>query len=247
MNGDGLDRHGTSASTADPPGSHDAGHGIGASRRELGKSVKPRLRGWLHAGAAPLVLAAGIVLVALAPAGTARVSSAVYAVTALNLFATSAVYHRFDWGPRGMDALKRLDHANIYLVIAGCYTPMTALALTGTTRTVLLWTVWVGAICGVAFRLLWVHAPRALYTVLYVALGWSALFALPDLFAGAGVAVGVLTLVGGACYTLGGLVYGLRRPDPWPTWFGFHEIFHTLTIAAWTCQYVAISMVVYSS
>lgn len=169
-----------------------------------------------------------------------------YAVTALNLFATSAVYHRFHWGPRGESALKRLDHANIYLIIAGTYTPMTALALDGTARAVLLWVVWAGAIAGVLFRVLWVTAPRALYTVLYVALGWSALFALPQVFSGAGVAVAVLTLVGGGCYTLGGLVYGLRRPDPWPRWFGFHEIFHALTIAAWTCQYVAISMLVYA-
>jgi hemolysin III len=223
----------------------EGGHGIQSAGAELAAVVQPRLRGWLHAGAAPLVLVAGIALVALAPPGTPRFTSAVYAATALNLFATSAVYHRFRWGPRAVRAFKRLDHANIYLIIAGSYTPMTALALTGTTRTALLWVVWTGALAGVLFRVLWVTAPRALYTVLYVALGWSALFALPEIFAGAGVAVAVLTLVGGACYTLGGLVYGLRRPDPWPRWFGFHEIFHALTIAAWTCQYIAISMLVY--
>ena len=207
--------------------------------------LTPRLRGWLHAGMAPLACAAGIVLVALAPAGAPRTAAAVYAGCGLLLFTVSALYHRLDWSPRGYEVLRRLDHSNVYLLIAGTYTPIVALGLSGTVRTVLLWEIWVGAAVGVLFRCRWPHAPRALYTALYVLLGWSIAPVLGSLVTGAGVAVAVLTLVGGALYTAGGIVYGVRRPDPSPTWFGFHEVFHALTVAAWVCQYVAVSLLTY--
>lgn len=208
-------------------------------------TVKPRLRGWLHAAAAPLVLASGIVLIALADTLGARIASSVYAATGVLLFTTSALYHRFTWPARASEVFRRLDHANIYLLIAGSYTPIAFLGLHGTTRMALLWFVWIGAALGVLFRVVWIGAPRALYTALYVVLGWAVAPVMGQVFSQAGVAVAVLTLVGGVCYTVGGIVYGLKRPDPWPRWFGFHEIFHTCTIAGWVCQYVAIALLAY--
>lgn len=208
-------------------------------------AVKPKLRGWLHAGAFPLSLAAGIVLVSLAPTTQARVAAAVYSVTACLLFGVSAIYHRGTWGPRGHAVLQRLDHANIFLIIAGSYTPFTVLLLPEGPARVLLWLVWGGALAGVAFRVLWVGAPRWLYVPVYVALGWVAVVYLPDFLSGGGVAVFVLVVVGGVLYTLGGLVYGLKRPNPSPRWFGFHEVFHALTIAAFIVHYVGVSLAVY--
>lgn len=207
---------------------------------------KPRLRGWLHAGALPVALVAGFVLVALGPTLEARLASAIYAITSGLLFGISATYHRGTLGPRLAEVLRRFDHANIYLIIAGTYTPFALLALDGAARVAVLAVVWSGALAGVLFRVFWMNAPRWLYTVLYLALGWAAVFVLPQLLTGAGVAAVALVAVGGVLYSLGAVVYGLRRPDPSPRWFGFHEIFHACTVAAYLVQYIAISMVVYS-
>lgn len=211
---------------------------------ELVGAVKPRLRGWLHLAMAPLTLAAGVVLVALSPTAAARWSAAVFAVTGVLLFATSAVYHRGHWSPAVAAVLKRLDHSNIFLIIAGSYTPF-ALVLPPEEGRRMLLTVWTGALLGVLFRVLWVGAPRWLYTPVYVLLGWVAVFYLQPLLRGGGVAVLTLICVGGLLYTLGAVVYGTKRPDPSPRWFGFHEIFHALTIAAFTTHYVAASLVLY--
>lgn len=202
--------------------------------------LKPLARGWLHAVMAPAVLVAGLVLVLLAEPGAPRVSTSVYTAAGLLLFGTSGLYHRGTWGPAAHRLLKRLDHGNVYLLIAGTYTPEVALGLTGTTRTAFLIGVWVAAAIGLGFRWLWPEAPRALYTALYIVLGWSIAPLLGQLIGRAGVAVVVLTLVGGVMYTLGAVVYALRRPDPSPRCFGFHEVFHACTIAAWVCQYIAI-------
>jgi hemolysin III len=207
--------------------------------------MKPKLRGWLHAATSPLALAAGIVLIALAPTGPAAAAAPAFAVTSVVLFATSAIYHRGRWSPRVESVFKRIDHANIFLIIAGSYTPFAVLALHGAARVAVLSAVWAGAIVGVLFRVLWVGAPRWLYVPLYIGLGWAAAFVVPQLIHGAGVAAFTLVVVGGGLYTLGALVYGFKRPDPWPRWFGFHEIFHALTIAAFVCQYIAASFVVY--
>jgi len=207
--------------------------------------LKPLLRGWLHAAMVPAALAAGIVLVALAPEDEARLAAVVYVATAVLLFAVSAVYHRGTWGPRADAVLRRIDHANIYLLIAGSYTPFAVLALHGHTRITVLACVWGGALAGVLFRVSWVSAPRWLFTPFYILLGWVAAFVVPQLLHGAGVAAFVLVVVGGGLYSLGGLVYALRRPNPLPRWFGFHEVFHTLTVAAFVTQYIAVSMITY--
>lgn len=208
-------------------------------------TVKPRLRGWLHTGTAPLAVVAGLVLVALAPTTTGRVTAAVFTLSAGLLFGTSAVYHRGTWSPRTRMLLKRLDHSNIFLIIAGSYTPFAALLLPeGRARTLLL-IVWGGALAGVLFRVFWVGAPRWLYTPVYVALGWVAVMYLPDFLRSGGPAVVTLIIIGGALYTLGAVVYALKRPNPSPRWFGFHEIFHALTVAAFVVHYIAVSFAVY--
>lgn len=214
--------------------------------RDVLDEVKPRLRGWLHAATAPLTLAAGIVLIALSPNAATRVGSAIFAASALVLFTVSAIYHRGTWSPRVWAFLRRFDHANIFLLIAGSYTPFTLLLLDGRDQTVLLTVVWVGAALGILFRIFWADAPRWLYTPIYIGLGWAAIFYFADFVENAGVAVLTLMVVGGTLYTLGGLVYGLKRPNPSPTWFGFHEVFHTLTILAFVTHYVGISIATYS-
>jgi hemolysin III len=228
--------------------------GIDSLAQQVAETVaKPRLRGWLHLGAVPVTLSAGIVLVVLSPTATTRLGSAVYAVCSVLLFAVSAIYHRGRWSPRVAGALQRFDHANIFVFIAGTYTPFSLLLLRGTDRVLMLSVVWTGALLGVAFRVAWLGAPRWLYTPIYIALGWAAVFFLPQFADGAqrygvglGVAVLALIMVGGALYTLGGVVYGFKRPDPWPRWFGFHEVFHTLTVLAFVTHYVGVSLATYS-
>ena len=213
---------------------------------DLSEEIKPRLRGWLHTGTVPLCLAAGIVLVVLSPEGKPRLGAVVFTVTSVLLFAVSAVYHTPSWGARVHQVLQRLDHANIFLLIAGTYTPFALLLLDSGSAELLLTIVWGGALLGVAFRLLWLDAPRWLYVPVYVALGWAAAFWAGDFAASANVTVLTLMVVGGLLYSLGGLVYGLQRPDPLPRWFGFHEVFHSLTIAAFVVHYVGISIATYT-
>lgn len=215
--------------------------------------IKPHLRGWLHLGTAPLALAAGIVLIVLSPTASTRVGSAVFVVSALILFTVSAVYHRGSWSPGVWAFLRRFDHSNIFILIAGSYTPFTLLFLHGGDRWLLLSVVWGGAILGVLFRIFWTSAPRWLYVPIYIALGWAAVFFIPDFAAGAdrfstGVAIAVLALVaaGGVLYTLGAVVYGFKRPNPSPRWFGFHEVFHSFTILAFATHYVGVSLATYS-
>ncbi|MEV7530637.1 PAQR family membrane homeostasis protein TrhA [Streptomyces hydrogenans] len=207
---------------------------------DLVEPIKPRLRGWLHAGMVPASLAAGIVLICLADTPQAVRACTVYAVTAWLLFGTSAVYHLGTWGPLGEAVLRRLDHANIFLIIAGTCTPLAVLLLPRDQWTFLLWIVWAGAAAGIAFRVLWVGAPRWLYTPCYLALGWAPVRYLPDFLETGGVAVVSLIVTGGLLYSAGAVVYALQRPNPSPRWFGFHEVFHALTVAAFTAHYIAI-------
>lgn len=215
--------------------------------------VKPRLRGWLHLAAAPVTLAAGVVLIALSPTATTRLGSVVYVLSSVLLFSVSAIYHRGRWSPRVTGVLRRVDHANIFVLIAGTYTPYSLLLLRGTDRIVMLAVVWTGALLGMAFRVLWIDAPRWLCVPIYVGLGCAAVFALPQFAEGSerlGVGLGIVVLVliatGGLLYVAGGVVYGFRRPDPWPRYFGFHEVFHTLTLLAFMTHYVGVSLATYS-
>lgn len=227
--------------TTAPDGS-DAGEKVG----EVARIVKPKLRGWLHAAMAPLATAGGIVLVALAPDTTSRIAAAVYLAASLLLFGTSAIYHRFSWGSRGEAILRRMDHANIFVFIAGTYTPLAVLLLPPRAATTLLAIIWPAAVAGLLFRLFWLSAPRWLYTALYIAMGWAAMFWLPQFLANGGVAVFTLILAGGLLYTGGAVVYARKRPDPSPTWFGYHEIFHACTILAFACHYIAISLAMFT-
>ncbi|MCW2795209.1 hemolysin III family protein [Nocardioides sp.] len=216
--------------------------------------VKPKLRGWLHLGTAPLTLAAGIVLVALSPTEMTRVGSAMFVGSALLLFTVSAIYHTGTWSPGVWAFLRRFDHSNIFVLIAGSYTPFALILLEGTQRTVLLVTIWACAVFGVLFRVFWTDAPRWLYVPIYISMGWAAVFFLPGFAQGAserlgvgtGIAVLALVGVGGALYTLGGVVYGFKRPNPSPKFFGFHEVFHSFTILAFVSHYVGVSLATYS-
>ncbi len=213
--------------------------------RDAVGDIKPKLRGWLHASAVPLSLVGGILLIVFATTTLGRVGGAVYLAASLLLFGTSAVYHRFGWGRKGAAILRRMDHSNIYVFIAATYTPLALLLLTGTSRVLLLVSIWASAIVGVLFRVLWLSAPRWLYTALYVAMGWAAVAWLPQLWSsGGGLVIGLIGL-GGLIYTAGAVVYGLKRPNPSPTWFGFHEIFHTCTVLAAGCHYAAIALITF--
>lgn len=210
---------------------------VTGAAEDFAAAVKPRLRGWLHLCAAPVALVAGLVLMALSPAGSVRLAALVFTVTSVTLFTTSAVYHRGNWSPRVRQFLKRVDHSNIFLIIAGTYTPFAvALLDPGSART-LLWLVWSGAVLGALFRILWVGAPRWVYTPVYAALGWVAVLYIGDFRAAAGWWPVVLLLAGGVLYTLGALVYATKRPNPSPTAFGFHEVFHGLTLGGYALHW----------
>ncbi|WP_295828998.1 hemolysin III family protein [uncultured Microbacterium sp.] len=204
--------------------------------------LKPTWRGWIHAGTFPVAIVAGIVLIALAQGAPAKWAAAVFMVTSMLLFGNSALYHRFHWKPKTLAVLKRIDHANIFLLIAGTYTPLAVLALPTPKTTLLLSIVWGGAILGILFRVFWINAPRWLYVALYLALGWAAVMYLGDLLA-ANVAMMVLVVVGGLLYTAGAIVYALKKPNPWPGHFGFHEIFHVCTVLAFLCHWTACLLI----
>lgn len=213
---------------------------------QLAAAVKPRLRGWIHAGMFPLATAASIVLVVLAPTTATTAATAVFGASAMLLFGTSAVYHRGNWSPRVTGVLRRMDHTNIFLVIAGTFTPLAvALLPTSTARTILI-VVWAGALAGLLARVFWLGAPRWFYVPVYVALGWVAVWFLPDFWRAehGGPAVVWLVAGGGLAYTLGAVVYGIKRPNPSPRWFGFHEIFHSLTVVGYVCHYIAVALAV---
>jgi hemolysin III len=211
--------------------------------------LKPRLRGWLHAYAAAISIASGAVLVAVAATlrgGPAGATTGIYAATVTMLFGTSALYHRIDWGPRAHGLMKRLDHSMIFVFIAGTYTPIAALTLPHSSAAAVLIAVWTGAIFGMLLQSVWPSAPAWLSVPCYIALGWVAVFVMPQLLHNAGVAALVLIAVGGIVYTIGGIVYGLKRPNPLPGVFGFHEVFHLCTLVAAVCHYVAIWLAVFS-
>jgi hemolysin III len=206
---------------------------------------KPLLRGWIHAIAAPLVLAAGIVLICLAHGTSLKWACAVFMVCSLTLFTNSAAYHLGSWSPHVTDILRRIDHMNIFLLITGTYTPV-SFALSTKWRTIIIVGMWICTVAALTIHIIWINAPRWLYTIVYIIFGVNGV-AYMGLFwqsSAAGPTVVFLLLAGGACYIIGAVIYALRKPDPWPRVFGFHEIFHLCTVAGYTCHIVAIYMVV---
>jgi hemolysin III len=208
--------------------------------KELEK--KPTWRGWIHAGTFPVAIVLGIILVVMAEGTAAKVSSAIFVASSMLLFGTSALYHRINWSPKVKAIFKRIDHSNIFILIAGSYTPITVLCLAPEKATILLWMIWGGAALGVGFRIFWIGAPRWLYVPLYILLGWAAMLFIVDFFQASAIMM-TLIVVGGLFYTGGAVVYGLKKPNPFPGKFGFHEIFHTCTLLAFLCHWTGIFIV----
>lgn len=205
-------------------------------------AARPRLRGRSHQWAFVVALSAGVALIALAPDGRARVAAAVYAATVCGLFGVSATYHRVRWrSAAALRWMRRMDHAMIFLFIAGSYTPFALLVLHGAVATATLCTVWAGSLAGIALKLAWIDAPPWLGAAVYVALGWVAALLGPQLVRGIGVGGALLVAAGGVLYTIGAVIYATRRPDPWPRTFGYHEIFHVLVVAAATLHFAAVA------
>lgn len=210
--------------------------------REPAADVKPTWRGWIHTGVLPIVIAGGIVLIVLAEGWVAKTASAIFFASSFLLFGNSALYHRFNWKPKTKIALKRIDHANIFLLIAGSYTPITLLALPKDKAFWLMFVIWGTAVLGISFRVFWINAPRWLYVPIYVAMGWAAIAFVGDFF-NANAPMMILILSGGLAYTIGAVVYGLKKPNPFPGHFGFHEIFHSLTVLAFMSHWAAALLI----
>ena len=201
--------------------------------------VKPAWRGWIHAGAFPLAVIGGLAAVILSPTIASRLAAAVFALTGMMLFGTSAVYHRGTWRMRIRILLRRLDHANIFLITAGTYTPLAVLLLEPKPMLWLVGIVWTAAILGVIFRLVWINAPRWLFVPVYIGIGIAGVGFLPAMWQ-ANLAAGILIVIGGAAYIAGAVIYGIKRPNPVPHAFGFHEIFHTFTVIGYGTHLAAI-------
>ena len=215
--------------------------------RETVDEIKPKLRGWLHAATWPLAFFGFLVMLVVAENIKVRVGVAVFMVSALMLFGTSAVYHTGRWSDLTKARLKRLDHATIFVLIAGSYTPFSLLLLDTKDAVILLSIVWGGTILGVLFRVFWIGAPRWLYVPIYIGLGWAAIFWIGDFKENGSTAVLVLLAPGGALYTIGAIVYGFKWPNPSPKYCGFHEIFHAFTIAAFIVHYIGVSLLAYQT
>jgi hemolysin III len=205
---------------------------------------KPRLRGLFHAVAFVLALPLGLALVLEADTSRGRLSAAVFAAAMAAMFGASGLYHSRNWPERPRRWLRRVDHAGIYGLIAGTYTSFGLLVVKGSWRPVLLGIVWIGALAAIVFKFAWIDAPKWISVAIGVVLGWVGVIVFPQLLHEIGLAGFLLVLAGGVLYTLGALVYALRRPDPHPAVFGFHEVFHVLVIAAVACQYSAVALFV---
>jgi hemolysin III len=204
----------------------------------------PKLRGWFHLGATPVVFIASLVLFILSK-DSLKFAVALYSVTAILLFSVSAIYHRVPWSPAKKKIWRRWDHANINLLIAGSCTPYAVTLLKGNDRVILLSVMWTGALIGVAVRVFWVGAPRWLYVANYLALGWAAAIYSPQMYRAGGLWVLLPILIGGLFYSVGAIFYALKRPGRYARYFGFHELFHIFVIAAWVSQYIGVSIAIY--
>jgi hemolysin III len=206
-----------------------------------GPVPRPQLRGVFHLYAFFVSLALGALLVSFAPSGRPQLASAIFAAAVAAMFGASALHHRKTWRERGYRWSRRIDHAGIYLAIAGTYTPFALLVLDHTWRIVILAVVWSGATAAIVLKFVWVDAPKWLAAAIAITLGWIAVIVFPQLIHGVGWSGTSLLLAGGVCYTVGGLVYALKRPNPLPAVFGYHEIFHLLVIAAVSFQYAVVA------
>jgi hemolysin III len=206
--------------------------------------AKPLLRGVLHQGAFFVGVVVAPLLVLSADGTRAKVAAGVFAASVVACFGASALYHRVTWTPRVRLWMRRIDHAGVYLLIAGTYTPVSLLVLRGAWRPTILAIVWTGAAAAIVLKFAWVQAPKWLAAAIGLALGWVAVVALPQLVGHMQPAAVALLVVGGLAYTVGAIVYARRHPDPAPAVFGYHELFHALTIVAVTCQYAAIALIV---
>jgi hemolysin III len=204
--------------------------------------LRPRLRGVSHQYAFFVSLVLGAVLVAIADGAGRRAAAGVFAAALATMFGVSALYHRITWEPRARRWMRRLDHAAIYLLIAGTYTPFALIALDGAWRWTILPLVWGGALVAIALKLAWTEAPKWLSVVIGIGLGWVGIVALPELWSYTGPSGVALLTIGGVLYTAGALVYARQRPDPVPMVFGYHEVFHALVVAAAACQYMAVAL-----
>ena len=206
--------------------------------------TRPRLRGAFHLYAFVVFALLGAVLVATVSGGRERVAAAVFCGCLVLTFGVSALYHRVTWRPTARRVMRRLDHASIYLLIAGTYTPYGLLVLSGAWQFSILGVVWIGAALAIVQCLFWLDAPRWVPVGAGITLGWVAIVALPQIVDAAGGSGTALIAAGGVLYTVGAIVYAVGRPDPFPTVFGYHELFHVLTVAAASCQFAAIALLV---
>jgi hemolysin III len=205
------------------------------------ESSRPVLRGWLHLVSFVVVLVAGPLLVAHAHTDGARAALTVYVVSLAALFGVSAAFHRIRWSPAGRRRMRRADHATIFLAIAGTYTAVAGLTVHGWAQVLVLCLVWFGGAIGITVRQVWLDAPKWAIAVPYIVAGWSALAIIPQLLHGLGGTGFGLILAGGACYTVGAVCYAMKRPNPVPGVFGYHEVFHALTVMGATLHFIAIA------
>ena len=208
---------------------------------------KPKLRGIVHLVMSPLSLVAGLILITLANELRGRITLGIFTLTAVTLFTCSALYHRVAWNDKNKAIWRRIDHSNISILIAGTYTPFAVYLLQPSQTKTLLIVAWGGAILISLLRIFWLSAPRWLYVAGYISLGWAAVFYMPAFLNSGGIAIFVLILIGGVLYSAGGVIYALKKPNFSINWFGFHELFHALTAAAFICHFIAAILTVFSN
>jgi hemolysin III len=206
---------------------------------------KPKLRGIVHLVMSPLSLVAGLTLITLANELRGRITLGIFTLTAVTLFTCSALYHRVAWTDKNKAIWRRIDHSNISILIAGTYTPFAVYLLQPSQTKTLLIVAWGGAILISLLRIFWLSAPRWLYVAGYISLGWAAVFYMPEFLKSGGVAIFILIVTGGLLYSAGGVIYALKKPNFSINWFGFHELFHAMTAAAFICHFVAAVLTVF--
>jgi len=205
---------------------------------------RPKLRGVIHLIMSPLALVAGLTLITITSELRGRITLTIFTLTAVSLFTCSAIYHRVPWSPAAKAVWRRIDHANIPLLIAGTYTPFSIYLLEKDKAVILLSIVWAGALLSGIFRVFWLTAPRWFYVPIYLGLGWAAFFYFPDFYRSGGLLVFILIALGGVLYSAGAIIYAIKRPNFSINWFGFHELFHAMTAAAFVSHFIAAVVVI---